>query len=110
MRKKFVRGLAYVMCATLTITAVPPWAVYAESGTEVSGSKVATPSEAGRDIESEVEEAVNEEDVEGNLPEVEPEEILPADPNPIEVPTTEPVNIATPSEVVEPTFADVKKA
>lgn len=38
MRKKFVRGLAYVMCATLAITAVPPWAVYAESETEVSGS------------------------------------------------------------------------
>ena len=110
MRKKFVRGLAYVMCATLTITAVPPWAVYAESGTEVSGSKVATPSEASREIESEVEKPVNEEDVKGDLPDVEPEEILPADPDPIEVPTTEPVNIATPSEVVEPTFTDVKKA
>lgn len=110
MRKKFVRGLAYVMCATLTITAVPPWAVYAESGTEVSGSKVATPSEASREIESEVEEPVNEEDVEGDLPEVEPEEIPPADPDPIEVPTTEPVNIATPSEVVDLTFTDVKKA
>jgi uncharacterized protein YjdB len=109
MRKKFVRGLAYIMCATLTITAVPPWAVYAESGTEVSGSKVATPSEASRDIESELEEPVNEEDVEEDLPEVEPEEIPPADPDPIKVPATEPVNIATPSEVVEPTFTDVKK-
>ncbi len=108
--KKFVRGLAYVMCATLTITAVPPWAVYAESGTEVSGSKVATPSEASRDIESEVEEAVNEEDVEGDLPEVEPEEIPPSDPEPIEIPETDPVDIATPSEIVEPTFTDVKKA
>ncbi|WP_349673845.1 Ig-like domain-containing protein [Lacrimispora sp.] len=110
MRKKFVRGLAYVMCATLTITAVPPWAVYAESGTEVSCSKVATPSEASRDIESEVEEPVNEEDVEEDLPEVEPEEIPSVDPDPIKVPATEPVNIATPSEVVEPTFTDVKKA
>ena len=110
MRKKNVRGLAYIMCATLTITAVPLWAVYAQSGTEVSGSKVATPSDASRDIESEVEEPVNEEDVEEDLPEVEPEEILPADPDPIEIPATEPVNIATPSEVVEPTFTDVKKA
>ena len=107
MRKKFVRGLAYIMCATLTITAVPPWAVYAESGTEVSGSKVATPSEASRDIESEVEEPVIEEGVE-DLPEVDQEEIPPADPDPIEVPATEPVNIATPSEIVEPTFMDVK--
>lgn len=109
MRKKNVRGLAYIMCVTLTITAIPPWAVYAESGIEVSGSKVTTPSEASRDIESEVEEPVNDEDVEENLPEVEAEEIPPADPDPIEVPVTEPVNIATPS-VVEPTFTDVKKA
>ncbi len=109
MRKKIVRGLAYIMCATLTITAVPLWAVYAESGTEVSGLKVSTPSEASCEIESEVEEPVNEEDVE-DLPEVEPEEILPADPDPIEIPATEPVNIATPSEVVDLTFTDVKKA
>jgi len=110
MRKKNVRGLAYIMCATLTITAVPLWAVYAESGTEVSCLKVSTPSEASCEIESEVEEPVNEENVEEDLPEVEPEEILPADPDPIEIPATEPVNIATPSEVVEPTFTDVKKA
>lgn len=105
MRKNFVRGMAYVMCATLVITAVPPFAVYAELGTEVSSSKVATPSEAGRDTEIEGEEIVNEEDMEELLPEVEPETI--------EIPVTDPADIATPSEAVEspfPTFTDIKIA
>ncbi|MGC6177913.1 N-acetylmuramoyl-L-alanine amidase family protein [Lacrimispora sp. 38-1] len=109
MRKKFVRGLAYVMCATLTITAVPPWTVYAESGTEVSSSKVATPSEAGRDNGIEEETVNNDETPEADLTEEEAEEIPPADPEPIEIPITDPADIATPSEVVEPTFTDVKK-
>nr|WP_314461165.1 hypothetical protein [uncultured Clostridium sp.] len=109
MRKKIVRGLAYVMCAALTITAVPSWAVYAESDTEVS-SLVATPSEASRDTEIEGEEIVNEEDFEEDLPEVEPEEIPAVDPETIEISVTVPVDIATPSEISEPDFVDIKKA
>ncbi|MDW2796495.1 hypothetical protein RZO55_02725 [Clostridium boliviensis] len=107
MRKKYVRGLAYVMCAALTVTAVPPWAVYAETRTETkSYSLVATPSEASRDTETEGEEVNKEED----LPGVEPEEIPTADPEMVEMPVEDPVDTATPSEAVEPTFTDVKKA
>jgi uncharacterized protein YjdB len=113
MRKNFVRGLAYVMCATLTITAVPPWAVYAESRTEVSSSKVATPSEAGRDNEIEEETIIPDEIPEESLPETEAEEIPSADLETIEIPITDPIDIATPSEALEPTFptfTDIKKA
>ena len=111
MRKKFVRGLAYVMCATLTITAVPPWAVYAESGTEVSSSKVATPSEAGRGKEEET--VIHDETPEEDLPGKEEEEIPNVDPETIELPIADPIDIATPSEALEPTFptfTDIKKA
>jgi uncharacterized protein YjdB len=104
MRKKFVRGLAYVMCATLAITKVPTWAVYAESGTEVSSWEVATPSEAGHD---------NNEITEEDLSEKEAEIFPTADPETIEIPITDPINIATLSEAIEPTFptfTDIKKA
>lgn len=111
MRKKFVRGLAYVMCAALTVTAVPPWKVYAGMGTGTeSSSSVATPSEASRDTDIEGEKIVNEEDKGEDLPGVEPEEIPAIDPVAIEMPVTDPVESATPSEAVEPAFTDIKKA
>ncbi|RFZ75695.1 hypothetical protein DS742_27645 [Lacrimispora amygdalina] len=105
MRINFVRGLAYVMCATLTITAVPAWAVYGVAGTEVSSS-MATPSEASRDTEIESEEIGNEEDHQ----EMEPEEIPAADPETIAIPIADPIHIATLSEASEPAFTEIKKA
>ena len=60
MRKRLVRGLAYIMCAALAITAVPPWAVYAENGQTIEKTiHTATPSEADRDTGD--NEAVEEE-------------------------------------------------
>ncbi|WP_312444976.1 hypothetical protein [Lacrimispora sp.] len=50
MGKRLIRGLAYAMCAALVITAVSPWAVYAENGdTAVKTVQTATPSEVDRD-------------------------------------------------------------
>jgi hypothetical protein len=59
MRKGLVRGLTYVMCAAMAITAVPPWAVYAENGqTAEETIQTASSSEADRDTggNEEVEE------------------------------------------------------
>ena len=71
MRKRWTRGLAYVMCATLAITAVPPWAVYGEGGKTVEGTvQTSTPSEADRDTganEGVVEEKKNGEELEAAL-------------------------------------------
>ncbi|MDR1547358.1 MAG: hypothetical protein LBT06_02055 [Hungatella sp.] len=50
MKKGFVRGLTYVMCAAMAIAAVPPWAVYAENGqTAEKTIQTASSSEADRD-------------------------------------------------------------
>ncbi|MDR2022093.1 MAG: hypothetical protein LBQ71_02300 [Hungatella sp.] len=50
MRKRLIRGFAYAVCAALVITAVPPWATYAENGEATEKTvQTATPSEADRD-------------------------------------------------------------
>lgn len=132
MRKRFKRGTAYALCAALTITAVPPYAVFADTKneTELSSLKTATPSEADRNTEvSEEEETIppieeeiaGEEDTSGEMTK-DPvgEEPTDAEENPETVKNTEtgefPVknleHTATPSEAgktAEPTFPDVKK-
>ncbi|GLC83088.1 Ig-like domain-containing protein [Lacrimispora brassicae] len=78
MRKRWTRRLAYIMCAALAITAVPPWAVYGEDGKTVEGIiQTATPSEADRDTganEDVVEERKTGEELESALETDEKEE------------------------------------
>ena len=62
MKKRFIRGMAYALCATLVMSAVPSWAVYAEIGeTREKLAATATPSEADRDTETDKEEEAREE-------------------------------------------------
>uniref|UniRef100_UPI0006D17827 hypothetical protein n=1 Tax=Clostridium sp. NkU-1 TaxID=1095009 RepID=UPI0006D17827 len=104
MRKGLVRGLAYVMCAAMAITAVPPWAVYAENGQTIENAiHTATPSEADRDTgdNEEVEEnetggelefgLETEEREEENFREATPSEAIEA---PKELPTILPAKMA----------------
>lgn len=61
MKKRFIRGMAYALCATLVMSAVPSWAVYAEIGeTQEKTAITATPSEADRDTEADEEEEARE--------------------------------------------------
>lgn len=57
MKKRFIRGTAFALCAPLVMAATPPWAVHAEiSGKagEVNEVKIATASEADRDTQMDI--------------------------------------------------------
>lgn len=70
MRKEFTKGLAYAICVTLAITAMPPWAVYAEKWEAAQKTvQTATPSQMSRSIggNEEVEEKKNGKEPEPGL-------------------------------------------
>ncbi|MEY8354712.1 hypothetical protein AALB39_15325 [Lachnospiraceae bacterium 54-53] len=62
MKKQFIREIAYALCASLVISAVPSWTVYAEIGeTQEKTAATATPSEADRNTGTDEEDNTGEE-------------------------------------------------